>query len=62
MIRIDKWHDGETVTGVDVYHNATTGKFWGWLYNANGQKIGDYTADNSKEIETRFKGLFSWIG
>lgn len=60
---IDMWYGDKFVKGkygADAYFNDLTGKYWGWIYNAHGKIIGDYTTANSVEIEHNFQ--IKWKG
>jgi len=60
MIKMDLWNDNkpEEVAGASATFYPNAGEYRGNLYNRNGNIIGDYTADNSAEIEDRFPGIF----
>ncbi len=59
---IDMWYgdDVKAADGITVYFNDLECTYSGNIYR-DGEAIGDFTADNSVEIEKRFKGLFEWI-
>lgn len=61
MLKIDYWHkDGRENPAVyaDCTFYPNDGIYRGNVYDANGNMIGDYTSDDSIEIEKRFPGIF----
>ena len=58
MINFDMWYgdDEKKIVRVDSFFNDNTATYWGWAYDANGKRIGDYTCDDSVELEKRFFG------
>ena len=60
MIKFDFWH-GESekdIAGADCYFYPNSGHYAGNIYNKDGDIIGDYTSNNSVEIEEKFPGIF----
>lgn len=57
MINIDMWYDDkiEAADRISIFFNDCN-RYWGNIYK-NGKAIGDYTSDNSTEIEDTFKQL-----
>lgn len=51
IINIDMWYDDK----ISIFFNDCN-RYWGNIYK-NGKAIGDYTSDNSTEIEDTFKQL-----
>ena len=61
MLKIDYWYKNGRENPA-VYATCTfypnEGIYRGNVFDANGKIIGDYTSDNSVEIEKRFPGIF----
>ena len=58
-MKIDYWYnDGRRAAYADCYFYPNDGVYRGNVYDINGDMIGDYTANNSIEIEKRFPGIF----
>lgn len=61
MMKIDYWYkDGRTNQAVyaDCYFYPNEGVYRGNVYDAAGNMIGDYVANDSVEIEKRFPSIF----
>ena len=56
MIKVDFYGKNGKPNGIRIFSNDTTGKYWGYLYK-DLKIIGDFSADNSQEIENRFSYL-----
>ena len=57
---IDFWY-GNTKNDIafaDCFFYPNNGHYAGNIYNSKGEIIGDYTSDNSVEIEEHFPGIF----
>lgn len=54
MLKIDKWYNEEKITRIDCFFYPNSGYYSGNLYNEKGKIIGDYTGNDSIEIEKRF--------
>ena len=48
------------VSGISVWFSDSRCVYWGYLYNASGAIIGDFTAKDSVSIEKSFPGLVCW--
>ena len=62
MIKIDMWYgDSHTEADkIDIFHYPNAGEYRGNIYK-NNEMIGDYTCDNSIELEKTFTQLqFNW--
>ena len=59
-ITFDFWRGGslEDVANANCFFNDTTCTYSGWMYNAAGEIIGDYSAKDSVIIEKYFPGMF----
>ena len=60
MIKFDFWH-GESekdIATADCFFYPNSGHYAGNIYNKDGDIIGDYTSNNSVEIEEKFPGIF----
>ena len=56
-IDIDMWDGDEFIPhkyGADSWSNDLTGEYSGWIYNDWGEKIGDFTTDDSTLISDNF--------
>ena len=61
MIKIDYWYeDGRKNPAVyaDCTFYPNEGIYRGHVYDANGNMIGDFIANDSVEIGNRFPGIF----
>lgn len=63
MFKIDYWYkDGrkarKEIAFVDCFFYPNEGLYRGNLFNSNKKAIGDFTSDNSAEIEKHFPGIF----
>lgn len=61
MIKIDMWYNDRfyDIDAITVYFYPDKGIYSGNLYSA-GKPIGDYTSNNSLEIEKRFHHIFKF--
>lgn len=60
MIKFDFWH-GESekdIAAADCFFYPNSGHYAGNIYNKDGKAIGDFTSNDSVEIERRFPGIF----
>ena len=60
MIKFDFWH-GDTekdIAAADCFFYPNGGHYAGNIYNDKGEIIGDYTSNDSVEIEKHFPGIF----
>lgn len=63
MFNIDYWYnDGrkarKEIAFVNVSFYPNEGLYRGNIYNSDKDAIGDFTSDNSTEIEKHFPGIF----
>ena len=57
-MKVDIWYPGEEIAFADCSFADCDCVYRGNLYNAQGRIIGDYSSNNSAEIEKRFPGIF----
>jgi hypothetical protein len=58
-MKIDFWYpDEKNVAYVDCYFYDSDDIYRGNLYNAEKRPIGDFSSQDSVEIEKRFPGIF----
>ena len=57
-MKIDLWYKDEEVTFVDCTFYDSDCVYRGNLYNKDGRPIGDFSSNDSAEIERRFPGIF----
>lgn len=59
-MNIDFWNGAtkNDIAGGDAYFYPNEGIYRGNLYNASGDIIGDYSTEDSVEIENMFPGIF----
>ena len=60
MLNIDFWYgDSEKdIAAADCFFYPNSGHYAGNIYNKDGKAIGDFTSNDSVEIEKRFPGIF----
>ena len=63
MFKIDYWYKNGREARKEVAFASVTfypneGIYRGNIYNSDGKAIGDYTSNNSVEIEEKFPGIF----
>ena len=63
MFKIDYWYENGTKARKEVAFASVTfypneGLYRGNLFNSNKKAVGDFTSDDSVEIEKHFPGIF----
>ena len=60
MFNIDFWYGDskKDIASADCYFYPNSGHYAGNIYNSKGDIIGDYTSNDSIEIEKHFPGIF----
>ena len=60
MIKFDFWYSDskKDIAFVNVTFYPNEGLYRGNLFNSNKKAIGDFTSDDSVEIEKHFPGIF----
>ena len=63
MFNIDYWYKSgrearKEIAFVNVSFYPNEGLYRGNIFDSNKKAIGDFTSDNSAEIERRFPGIF----
>lgn len=63
MFKIDYWYKNgrearKEVAFVDCFFYPNEGLYRGNIFDSNKKAIGDFTSDDSVEIERRFPGIF----
>ena len=48
------------VVTIKCFFNGLNACYWGWMYNSNGDIIGDFNTTDSVEIEKTFGYCFSF--